>query len=326
MSCRCSSRHGSVVKVIAPSGLLWLLALPAWAQMGAAFTRGALTGSLAALLIISICILTLYLWRRSRLTHVPHVPHDASQTLARRLQLALENSQSGYWDWDVRRDTVEFSDDWKRMFGLGEDAVTQDGVSEWMARVHPDDRDECLMRIKMHIKGETDRFEHEHRLRDERGHYLWFLTRGRVTERDAAGRAVQMIGVYTDVNAKKRIDELVVHQQQALQRLNEIASLPGANAKEQLRQALRLGADYLGLPLGIVSHITGDNYRIHVQVSPPPVHSKTIKRFSCPIVFASRRYTAKTLWRSIIRVSLRWQLTRVIPPPGLRAISARRYG
>lgn len=266
MACRWRGKYGLAFKSVVTTGLLLLMAFPAWAQAGPDMTSGFLVGVLLGALIIVMTALGLHRWRR---TGDSAPGQTSSQNLGRRLQLALENSQSGYWDWDVQRNTVEFSDDWKRMFGLGENAVTKDGVSEWMARVHPDDRDECLMRIKRHIKGDTDRFEHEHRLRDEHGKYLWFLTRGRVTERDAAGRAVQMIGVYTDVNAQKRVEELVVHQQQALQRLNEIASLPGSEAKDQLRQALRLGADYLDLPLGIVSQITGDNYRVHVQVSPP---------------------------------------------------------
>ncbi|WP_157471697.1 PAS domain S-box protein [Gilvimarinus agarilyticus] len=222
--------------------------------------------SLALMFLAFICVSfgAFIYWRLQRRARRA----SASQASSRRLQLALENSQSGYWDWDVRRDSVEFSDDWRRMFGVHDDAVIGDGVSEWMARVHPQDRDECLRRIKAHIKGETDRFEHEHRLRDERGEYLWFLTRGRVTERDSAGKALQVIGVYTDVTARKHVEELVVHQQQALHRLNEIASLPSTGAKQQLRQALRLGADYLRLPLGIVSEVNGDDYRIHVQVSP----------------------------------------------------------
>ncbi|WP_049723875.1 PAS domain S-box protein [Gilvimarinus polysaccharolyticus] len=260
------TKHGSVLKSVVTIGFLCFISGSAWAQEGAVVTVRTLLLLLAALLVFTLVLLALYLKCRNR-KYATY--QSSSQALGRRLQLALENSQSGYWDWDVLHDRVEFSDDWKRMFGLSEDAVTQDGASEWMARVHPDDRDECLAGIKAHITGQTERFEHEHRLRDERGRYLWFLTRGRVIERDGNGRALQMIGVYTDVNARKRVDELVIHQQKALEKLNEIASLPSSDAKDLLRQALGLGADYLGLPFGIISQVNGENYRIYVQVSPP---------------------------------------------------------
>ncbi|MEX6502029.1 PAS domain S-box protein [Pseudomonas zhanjiangensis] len=57
-------------------------------------------------------------------------------------------------------------------------------------------------------------------------------------------------------------------QQGALQALNSIAALPTLNTQEQLRQALQVGADFYGTPLGIISQIDGDDYRVRVQVSP----------------------------------------------------------
>ncbi len=60
-------------------------------------------------------------------------------------------------------------------------------------------------------------------------------------------------------------------QQAALRALNEVAALSGLSNQEQLRQALRLGAAFYQLPLGIISRIDGDDYRVQVQVSPEGV-------------------------------------------------------
>jgi PAS domain S-box-containing protein len=57
--------------------------------------------------------------------------------------------------------------------------------------------------------------------------------------------------------------------QAALRALNEIAALPKLSSHEQLRQALQLGADFYGMPFGIISQIDGDTYQVRVQVSPP---------------------------------------------------------
>tara|TARA_R110000868_G_scaffold63100_3_gene190202 strand:- start:2682 stop:7163 length:4482 start_codon:yes stop_codon:yes gene_type:complete len=58
-------------------------------------------------------------------------------------------------------------------------------------------------------------------------------------------------------------------QQAALRALNEIAALPKLSTKEQLRQALQLGAEFYGMPIGIISQIEAQNYQVLVQVSPP---------------------------------------------------------
>ncbi|MDX1297708.1 MAG: PAS domain S-box protein [Pseudomonas sp.] len=58
-------------------------------------------------------------------------------------------------------------------------------------------------------------------------------------------------------------------QQAALRALNEIAALPKLSTKEQLRQALQLGAQFYDMPIGIISQIEAQTYRVMVHVSPP---------------------------------------------------------
>jgi PAS domain S-box-containing protein len=60
----------------------------------------------------------------------------------------------------------------------------------------------------------------------------------------------------------------IQRQQAALRALNEIAALPRLTTQEQLRQALQLGAAFYGMPIGIISQIETQTYRVMVQVSP----------------------------------------------------------
>ncbi|APU32487.1 histidine kinase [Ectopseudomonas alcaliphila JAB1] len=67
---------------------------------------------------------------------------------------------------------------------------------------------------------------------------------------------------------RRSTQRLMQRQQAALRALNEIAALPNLTRTEQLRQALRLGAEHFGMPLGIISRIEGEQYKVLVQVSP----------------------------------------------------------
>ncbi|RRV32116.1 PAS domain S-box protein [Pseudomonas sp. o96-267] len=67
---------------------------------------------------------------------------------------------------------------------------------------------------------------------------------------------------------QRSTQRLMQRQQAALRALNEIAALPNLTRTEQLRQALRLGAEHFGMPLGIISRIEGEQYQVLVQVSP----------------------------------------------------------
>lgn len=61
----------------------------------------------------------------------------------------------------------------------------------------------------------------------------------------------------------------IQRQQAALRALNEIAALPKLGTKEQLRQALQLGARFYDMPIGIISQIQAQAYQVVVHVSPP---------------------------------------------------------
>ena len=69
-------------------------------------------------------------------------------------------------------------------------------------------------------------------------------------------------------STRRSTQRLMQRQQAALRALNEIAALPSLSRTEQLRQALRLGAEHFGMPLGIISRIQGEQYQVLVQVSP----------------------------------------------------------
>ncbi len=73
--------------------------------------------------------------------------------------------------------------------------------------------------------------------------------------------------------ARLVVDEILVRsargEHQALLTLTAATALGAADHDERLRDALAVGASYLGLPMGIVSRIEGDRYEVVVQTSPP---------------------------------------------------------
>lgn len=61
-------------------------------------------------------------------------------------------------------------------------------------------------------------------------------------------------------------DQLLVSK--TLAKLHQITTDQGLNAYQRIQQTLRLGSEFLDLPLGIVSRIDGDTYTIRQAISP----------------------------------------------------------
>ena len=118
-----------------------------------------------------------------------------------RLKMALDGAGHGLWDWNIPTGAVYFSRNWKSMLGYAEEEIGGD-ADEWRRLVHPDDLVDATAAVLSHIKGETPYYEFTHRVLCKDGNWKWIRDRGMVFERDAAGKALRMIGTYTDVTVQ----------------------------------------------------------------------------------------------------------------------------
>lgn len=126
----------------------------------------------------------------------------------RRLELALEAGELGFWDWDVVSGAVQFGGEWGRMLGYDLSEL-KPHVSTWESLVHPDDKASVTEVLKKHLEGQSLVYESEHRLRAKDGSWVWVLDRGRVVERDIFGKPLRAIGVHSNITTQRRVRELL---------------------------------------------------------------------------------------------------------------------
>lgn len=143
----------------------------------------------------------------SLLSHVTlHSGENGSEDNSReRLELAARATGDGFWDWNLRTGEVFFSRQWKEMLGYSDEEIGNT-LEEWRSRVHPDDLPGTMASLQNHIKGNTDYYVNEHRLRNKAGGYLWVLDRGRAS-RDEKGKPYRMVGFHTDITSHRELEE-----------------------------------------------------------------------------------------------------------------------
>ncbi|MEQ8414357.1 MAG: PAS domain S-box protein [Imperialibacter sp.] len=127
-----------------------------------------------------------------------------------RWHFALEGANDGVWDWNLATGEVFYSKRSLDMLGLStKDAPNKSGA--WDNRVHPEDKEAYFEEMQKHLRGESEVYINEHRVRHEDGNYVWILDRGKVTEFDEKGQPLRVIGTHSDITWRKEKEAQVRH-------------------------------------------------------------------------------------------------------------------
>lgn len=131
-----------------------------------------------------------------------------------KLELVLQSTQMGIWDWYPETNQVVFDERWTRMLGCELDEI-EPVFDSWQSRLHPDDIEKTFKNIQAHLKGDAPYYESVHRLRHKDGSWRYILDRGQIVEKDQSGNPLRFTGTHTDITELKRM-ELQLQEQQSL--------------------------------------------------------------------------------------------------------------
>lgn len=124
----------------------------------------------------------------------------------KRLDLALQVTDDGLWDWNLEEDVVYFSPTYYTMLGY-EPYEFLPSFQKWKELVHPEDIDYALKKVMNCMENRGEGFEMEFRLASRSGEWIWILGRGKVVERDKDGNPRRMVGTHVNITSRKETEE-----------------------------------------------------------------------------------------------------------------------
>jgi formate hydrogenlyase transcriptional activator len=116
-----------------------------------------------------------------------------------RLSLATAAAGLGVWMWDVSRDEVWATENWRGMFGFPPDATIR--YETVIGRIHPQDREAVDLAVRRAIEDQADCVT-EYRVVLPDGTQRWIVARGRVYSGTEAAQP-RMLGVSLDITDRK---------------------------------------------------------------------------------------------------------------------------
>ena len=157
--------------------------------------------------------------------------HGADEDMLSHLMAMLS---AALWEWDVEHDRVRYMGTEVELAGYSLHALPSD-LDGFFELVHEEERAAARQALDDYVSGRADRYRVEYRLRQADGSYRWLLARGRIAARGADGRPLRLLGLFTDIDLRRRQETergRLESQLRHVQKLDALGQLTGGIAHD----------------------------------------------------------------------------------------------
>jgi len=130
--------------------------------------------------------------------------HELNDSL-KRLDIALETSQQGWFDLNIPSGEILVSDEYPRLLGY-EPNEFHSNLQSWQDNIHPEDLSATLSAFHECLKtGQSKSATYRRKTKDNQ--WLWFSSVGEVIEWDDKHQPLRMVGIHRDISQQKQDEE-----------------------------------------------------------------------------------------------------------------------
>ncbi|WP_114965248.1 PAS domain S-box protein [Alkalilacustris brevis] len=187
-----------------------------------------------------------------------HLDITAQKEAEQRLEDIISGAQVGLWQHDLCSGLNHVDERWAQMIGYDLENITPLDAKGFMQLVHPDDRPKFTESSGQQNRDGSGHISREFRMRHRDGGWIWVMSRGRVTSRDAQGDPLVFSGVHIDITDRKELEAALMAEHAYVARLIE-TSVSGVLARDAEGQIIFANAEAERL-LGLIPPGRGEEH------------------------------------------------------------------
>ena len=193
-----------------------------------------------------------------------------------RYLLVSEAVLENIYEWDIETNSLWASPRAMELFGLPGRELS---AADFNKLVHPEDFPHYRAALRDCFKGITARLDCEYRVRHSDGKYRWLEDRG-VPVRNAAGRALRLVGAQSDVTERKQSEQALreaLEQQTATSEVLQIISSSPGNLQPVFEAVLANATRLCEAAFGDIFRWERDGLRLVATYNTPAAFAEVLR-------------------------------------------------
>ncbi|MBU2871864.1 GGDEF and EAL domain-containing protein [Colwellia sp. E2M01] len=146
---------------------------------------------------------------------------------ADRFELVINAAGMGVWDWNIKTETVFFSERMAEIIGYCLDELQPISFATWFKYIHPEDLQKANERLASHLQGDAELYEVAVRMKHKHGEYVWVLIAGKTIEWHEDGSPKRMLGFHREITLRKIDEQKLITTSYLLDESQRIAKVGG---------------------------------------------------------------------------------------------------